>query len=162
MFNRGTQRGRSTMPMVRESAVSLCRLGLPDDVPKAVALTTFDVKVAVLMPAAVQLALRVAGAVPWLTKLWSQGSFANWVDKAEGRNNSVMAGARIDFVRLARNCTSSVGSQRIPSVHVVAVPAMELSTRRAAPSNSTRCKAGMSCEGEKMGISVSPYTSLVM
>src|ERR1700722_13413135 len=103
MFNRGTQRGRSTMPMVRESAVSLCRLVLPDEVPLAVALTTFDVKVAVSMPAASQFFLRVAGAVPWLTKLWSQGSFANRNEVAAGRNSSVIAGARIDFVRLARN-----------------------------------------------------------
>ena len=80
---------------------------------------------------------RVAGAVPWFTKFLSQGSLANWKDTAEGRNNSVTDGARIDFVRLARNIKSSVGDQVRPSVQVVAVPAIELATRRAAPSKSS-------------------------
>src|SRR5580658_10671134 len=112
------------MPTVRESAISLCRLGLPDVVPVADALTTFETK-PVGIPAAAQFLARVAGAVPWPMKFTSQGSLAKENSVAEGRNSSVMAGARIDLVRLPRNRMSWTGDQRMPSVQVGADPAME-------------------------------------
>src|SRR5580692_12557335 len=102
MLSFGTQRGCNTTPMVRESATSLVRLGLPDVKPVADAFTTFDTK-PVGTPAAAQFLARVAGAVPWAMKFSSQGSFAKENTCAEGRNSSVMAGARMDLVRLARN-----------------------------------------------------------
>ena len=136
-------------------------MAFPDVVPWAVALTTFETKVSGLIPAAMQFALRVAGAVPWPTKLESHGSFENSKEVDEGRNSSVTAGARIDRVLLPRNCTSWTGDQISPAVQVSAVPAIELSTRRMAPSNSRLWSSRISCAGANSGICVSAYTSLV-
>src|ERR1700744_5917018 len=102
MFNFGTNRGRSTTPKVLENATSLCNPVLPELVPSALALTTLEAKDVGLYPAidAAQLAARVAGTGPWLTKFLSQGSLANEKTCAVGRNNSVIDGARMDFVLL--------------------------------------------------------------
>src|SRR6266480_1016576 len=131
------KRGRSTTPKVFESAVSLVRPWLPEVKPCAVALTTLDTKVVVLIPAAAQFRARAAGDWPWLTKFLSHGSLANSVLVLPGRNSSVTAGARIECVLLPRNCMSWIGDQRSPPVQVVESPAIELLTRRTAPSSSS-------------------------
>ena len=73
----------------------------------------------------------------------------------------MIAGARIELVRLARNCRSSIGDQRSPPVQVVLTPAIELLTRRAAPSSWNECTRGIFSAGEITGTSSSVNTSLV-
>src|SRR5579863_5706041 len=111
MFRRGTQCGRSTTPYVKESAVSLCRPVLPEVMPRTDALTASEAKVEVLIPCDSQFFLRVPGTSPWATKFLSQGSCPNSKVVEGGRKSSVMAGARMETVRLPRNCRSCTGAQ---------------------------------------------------
>src|SRR5437016_13903920 len=126
------KRGRSTIPKVLESAVSLVRPSLPEGRPGAVALTTLD-KRPDGMPAAAQFLAPVAGASPWLMKLTSHGSWANSNEVEHPRNSSVTAGARIECVVFPRNCMSLIADRRNPPAQVVDLPAIELSPPRTAP-----------------------------
>src|SRR4030081_1406576 len=112
----GMERGRRTRSTGLEAALSLVRLWLPEVRPCAVALTTLDTKVEVLIPAAAQFRARLAGDWPWLTKFLSHGSLANSNAVEGGRNSSVPAGVRIECVLLPRNCRSWIGDQRSPPV----------------------------------------------
>src|SRR3546814_1782133 len=74
-------------PKVSALAFSLCRSGLPESVPRAVASTICDSK-SDFSPAAAQFAWRVVGSGPPLRKRASHGSSAVvkiWLD---GLNNS--------------------------------------------------------------------------
>ena len=108
--------GRMTAPKVVASAISLARPWLPPCWPCTEAFLTFDEKDSTSIPAAIQLALRLAGLGPSLTFVWSQGSAAKLFDPDKGRNNSVIAGALTDRVTFPRNSISGIGAHRPPIV----------------------------------------------
>src|SRR5438270_11002036 len=130
-------RGVNTAPADQAFEVSFLRLGLPSVSWRKLVLDAFELKFAG-MPAAAQLARRVAGAGP-LLRLWrSHGSVAKPKKVLDGMKASWIEGERIAWVKSPRNEMSRTGAQRPPAVHVTSPPAIECFTYRAAVENDKR------------------------
>src|SRR3546814_13600843 len=129
--------GSRTTPTVQLSAFSLFSDGLPAIAWVNERLSDNELKFAG-RPTAAQLAARVAGSGPLSRFDWSHGSVAKPKKSLDGLNASVMAGARIERVKLPRIVMSEIGFTRPPTDQVNSPPAIEYSPPRPAASRSSR------------------------